>query len=151
MNVKEKLLEALAAAGGAAASFFSGMPPLIWILLAVISLDYLTGLICAARGKSEKTPNGHLASGAAFEGLMKKVLILCVVFLAALLDHAVTLSSGIEFAAVTGACCLWFIASEGLSILENAAKLGVPVPGVLRRMLEIMKDKGQADARQNDK
>lgn len=141
-NLADKAVKALAALGGAVISFFCGMPPLVWVLLAVMSLDYITGLICAARGKSDKTPNGKLASGAAFDGLMKKVLIIFVVLLAALLDHAVAISADIEFAAVTGACCLWFIASEGLSIIENAAKMGVPIPAILRKMLEIMRDKG---------
>lgn len=149
--LKEKAIKAFAALGGAVISFFSGMPPLVWILLAVMSLDYITGLICAARGKSDKTPNGKLSSGAAFDGLMKKVLIIFVVLLSALLDHAVAVSADIEFAAVTGACCLWFIASDGLSIVENAAKLGVPIPAILQKMLEIMRDKGGTQENQESK
>ena len=50
----KKILEALAAAGGAVASFFINMPPLVWILIAVMSIDYVTGLICGAMGKSQK-------------------------------------------------------------------------------------------------
>ena len=44
------------------------------------------------------------------------------------------------FNAVTGATCLWFIASEGVSVLENAAELGVPIPGILRKALELLQD-----------
>lgn len=137
-----KIIEALAAAGGAVLSFFCGLPPIIWILLAVMSLDYITGLICGAMGKSPKTANGYLESGTAFRGLLKKVLILLVVLLAVLLDQAVAQGAGIEFEAVTGATCLWFIASEGISILENAAAIGVPIPNILLRMLELFKSKG---------
>ena len=140
--MKEKIMQALAAAAGAVVSFFSGMPPLVWILLAVMSLDYLTGIICGIMGKSTKTEHGGLSSSTAFAGLMKKVLILIVVMVAALADHAVQMGAGIEFAAVTGATCLWFIASEGMSIIENAATMGVKVPGVLLKALEIMHDKG---------
>ena len=140
--MKEKILQALAAAAGAVVSFFSGMPPLVWILLAVMSLDYLTGIICGILGKSTKTEHGGLSSSTAFTGLMKKVLILIVVMVAALVDHAVQMGAGIEFAAVTGATCLWFIASEGMSIIENAATMGVKVPGVLLKALEIMHDNG---------
>lgn len=138
----KRVTEFLAAVGGAIVSFFVNMPPLVWILIAVMSMDFITGLICAAMGKSKKTENGYIASHAAFEGLMKKVLIILVVLLAAALDLAVSKGAGIQFEAVMGATCLWFIASEGLSILENVASMGVPVPKILLKLLEIMKDKG---------
>ncbi len=138
----ENIVKALAAAGGAALAYFTGLPPIIWILLAVLSLDYITGLICGAMGKSPKTETGYLESGAAFKGLLKKALIILVVLLAGLLDQAVAMSAGIEFEAVAGATCLWFIASEGISILENAAAIGVPIPNILLRMLELFKSKG---------
>ena len=138
----KRITEFIAAIGGAIAGYFIAMPPIVWILIAVMSLDYLTGLICGFMGVSPKTESGGLSSGAAFKGLMKKVLILCVVGLAALIDHAVTQGTGIEIAAVTGATCFWFVASEGLSVLENAAAMGVPIPKVLLRALEIMKRQG---------
>lgn len=138
----KKIAEILAAIGGAIVSFFTEMPPLVWILLAVMTMDFITGLICAAMGKSKKTENGYIASHAAFEGLMKKVLIIFVVLLAAALDFAVSKGAGIQFEAVMGATCLWFIASEGFSILENVASMGVPVPKILLKILEIMKSKG---------
>lgn len=140
----KKLLEILSAIGGAIVSFFVTMPPLVWILIAVMSIDYITGLICGAMGKSEKTENGYLKSHEAFKGLLKKALILLVVLLAALLDMAVSKGAGIQFEAVMGATCLWFIASEGMSILENVARMGVPVPKILLKLLEIMKSKGDA-------
>ena len=140
----KKITELLAAAGGAIASFFINMPPLVWILIAVMTIDFITGLICGAMGKSNKTENGYIASSQAFIGLMKKALIILVVLLAALLDKAVSESAGIQFEAVMGATCLWFIASEGFSILENVALMGIPVPGILMKLLEIMKDKGEA-------
>ncbi len=142
----KRITEALAAALGAMMSFFTGLPPVIWVLVAVMSLDYITGIMCGVLGKSPKTETGGLSSGAAFEGLLKKVLILCIVGLAALVDHAVTVSAGVEMAAATGATCLWFVASEGLSILENAAAMGVPIPKALMRALEIMREKGDGDS-----
>lgn len=140
----KKVIEILASIGGAIASFFVNMPPLVWILIAVMTIDYITGLICAAMGKSQKTENGYIASNQAFVGLLKKALILLVVLLASLLDMAVSHGAGIAFTAVMGATCLWFIASEGFSILENVALMGVPVPKILLRLLEIMKEKGEA-------
>ena len=142
--MKDKILQILAAMGGAIASFFCGIPPIMWVLVAVMTLDYITGLICGIMGVSDKTEHGHLASSEAFKGLMKKVLIIIVVLLAALLDKAVAMGAGIEFAAVTGATCLWFIASEGISVLENVIKMGIPVPAILTKALELMKSKGDA-------
>ena len=135
----ESIVKALAAGCGAVASFICGMPPLVFVLLGVMSLDYATGLICGALGRSPKTQGGGLSSRAAFEGLMKKVLILAVVGLAALVDVAVASGAGVSFSAITGAVCLWFIASEGVSILENAAEMGLPVPEPLMRALEVMR------------
>ena len=138
----DKVIKGLAAVGGAAASFFVGIPPVIWILLVVMSLDYLTGLACGALGKSPKTETGGLSSKTAFVGLLKKALILAIVALAALLDMAVSSGAGVSFSAVTGATCLWFIASEGVSITENASALGVPIPGIIKQMLEVFRKTG---------
>lgn len=140
----KKVIEFLSAIGGAIASFFTTMPPLVYILIGVMSIDYVTGLICGAMGKSKKTETGYLASHEAWKGLLKKGVILLVVLLANLLDIAVSKGAGITVEAVMGATCLWFIASEGLSILENVASMGVPVPKILIRMLEIMREKGDA-------
>ena len=144
----KKLSEFIAAIGGAIASFFVSMPPLVWILIAVMSIDYVTGLICGAMGKSKKTETGYLASHEAWKGLMKKALILLVVLLSNLLDIAVSNGAGITFEAVMGATCLWFIASEGLSVLENVASMGVPVPKILLKLLEIMREKGDGPEEQ---
>lgn len=141
----KKITEILSAVMGAVISFFTGLPPIIWVLVAIMTLDYITGIACGAIGKSPKTETGGLSSGAAFLGLLKKAVILAVVGLAALVDHAIAVSAGIEIAAVTGACCLWFVASEGLSVLENAAAMGVPVPKVLLKTLEVMRQKGEEE------
>ena len=140
----KKVIEFVSAIGGAIASFFTTMPPLVYILIGVMSIDYVTGLICGAMGKSKKTETGYLASHEAWKGLLKKGVILLVVLLANLLDIAVSKGAGITVEAVMGATCLWFIAREGLSILENVASMGVPVPKILIRMLEIMREKGDA-------
>ena len=133
------IVKALAAAVGAVISFFTGLPVIMWVLMGVMTLDYVTGLITGAMGVSNKTEGGRLSSRAAFEGLMRKMMILVVVLLAVLLDLAVQTGAGVSFSAVTGATCLWFIASEGVSILENATNMGLPIPEALTRALEIMR------------
>ena len=147
----EKILKAIAAAAGAVASFFCGLPPILWVLLAVMTLDYLTGILCGIMGKSQKTEHGGLSSSTAFTGLLKKLLIIAIVALAYLLDHAVTLNVGVQFAAVSGATCLWFIASEGISVVENAAQMGVPIPKALRQALEVMKGHDDETQKKNGK
>lgn len=143
MEKAKTITEVLAAIGGAVASFFTGLPPIIWVLIAVMSIDYITGIICGLMGKSPNTENGGVSSKMAFRGLLKKALIILVVLLAALLDKAVSMGTGVSFEAVAGATCLWFIASEGFSILENAAAMGIPIPKVLMQALEIMRKKGE--------
>lgn len=139
----KKVTEMLAAICGAVASFFCGLPTIIWILLAVMTIDYITGITCGLMGKSPKTETGGLSSSEAFKGLLKKALIIFIVLLAALLDKAISMGMGdVKFEAVAGATCLWFIASEGFSIIENAASMGIPIPRVLIQALEIMRSKG---------
>lgn len=141
----ETIYKALAAGVGAVISFFYGIPVIMWVLIGMMTLDYITGLITGALGVSNKTEGGKLSSQAAFAGLVKKGVILLVVLLAVLIDLAVANSAGVTFNAVTGATCLWFIASEGVSVLENAAELGVPIPGILRKALEILKTGSEDD------
>ena len=135
-------VEILAAIWGAVASFFCGLPPILWVLIAVITIDYITGILCGLMGKSQKTETGGISSKEAFSGLLRKALIILVVLLAALLDKAVSMGTGATFEAVAGATCLWFIASEGFSILENVATMGVPIPKILKQALEIFRSKG---------
>ena len=134
-----KICQGAFAAFGAALSFFCGLPMIARILLGAMTLDYVTGIATGIMGRSAKTETGGLSSFAAFAGLMKKVAILVVVLFAVLLDAAVASGAGVQFSAVSGATCLWFIASEGVSLFENAAKLGVPIPPFLMRALEIMR------------
>ena len=141
----EFVYKAIAAAAGAVISFFTGLPVIMWVLIGMMTLDYVTGIITGLMGVSSKTEGGKLSSGAAFKGILKKVGVLMVVLLSVLLDLAVANSANVTFNAVTGATCLWFIASEGVSVLENAAELGVPIPGILRKALEILKTGSEDD------
>ena len=136
----DSLYKIAAAAAGAVISFFTGIPVIMWVLIAMMTLDYVTGLMTGMMGVSSKTEGGKLSSRAAFDGLMRKIMIFLVVILSVLVDLAVQYGAGVTFNAVTGATCLWFIASEGVSVLENAAELGVPIPGILRKALELLQD-----------
>ena len=141
----DNLYKIAAAAAGAVISFFTGIPVIMWVLIAMMTLDYVTGLMTGMMGVSSKTEGGKLSSRAAFDGLMRKIMIFLVVILSVLVDLAVQYGAGVTFNAVTGATCLWFIASEGVSVLENAAELGVPIPGILRKALEVLRDSSGED------
>lgn len=141
----DNLYKIAAAAAGAVISFFTGIPVIMWVLIAMMTLDYVTGLMTGMMGVSSKTEGGKLSSRAAFDGLMRKIMIFLVVILSVLVDLAVQYGAGVTFNAVTGATCLWFIASEGVSVLENAAELGVPIPGILRKALEVLRDSSGDD------
>lgn len=140
-----KIVEVLSAIAGAILGFFCSVPPVVYILIGVMTVDFITGLVVGALGKSDKTETGGLSSKTAFHGLLKKVLILLIVLLAFLIDLAIASTAGIQFNAIMWAVCLWFIASEGMSILENVSLAGVPVPKIIIQALDILKKKGEGD------
>lgn len=132
----DKIFKYLCAVAGAVAGFFGAWPAALTILLVMMSVDYLTGLIVAARGKSPKSETGKLSSKAGFEGLLKKGIILTIVLMATLLDKAVGNASMVFQTATV----FYYIANEGLSILENADLMGVPFPAFIRERLESMRE-----------
>lgn len=121
---KNVVLAAFAAAGGIAAYLFGPWDALLVALLAAIVLDYLTGVAVAAVQRT-------LSSAVGWRGLLKKAVILLIVCLGTLLDRLLEDSNG----AVRAAVCLLYIANEGLSVLENAGALGLPLPETLKRAL----------------
>ena len=140
-NIK-RIIEIIGAVIGAAiGAAFEGWTwtPMHTILIIFMITDYVSGVIVAALGLSPKSETGALSSKAGFTGLAKKVFILFFVLLAAALDsalHASTFQSMV--------LCM-YIANEGLSVIENAAILGLPIPKVLRDALEIMRKKGDGE------
>jgi len=121
-----------AAIGAAAAYLFGPWDAMIMVLVAVVALDYISGVACAAINK-------ELCSSTGFKGLIKKVFIFLLVALAAMLDKLVPATNG----AVRSAVCMFYIANEGISILENAGRLGLPLPGALKGMLTKLKSEGE--------
>ena len=126
-----------AAAGGAVLGLLGGWDLPLQILACFMLADYLTGLTLAFLHKSGKTAGGGVSSRAGLAGLLRKGAMAAVVAVATLLD------------ALTGAdmmrqsACLFFIANEGISILENAAALGAPLPPFLTAALESLQKGGK--------
>lgn len=133
----DKIMKALAGVGGAIAGLFGGWDMMLGVLIGVMAVDYATGLLVAAMGKSPKTETGHLDSKAGFRGLLRKGVILLMVLLGALLDVALDTGS-----AMFRTMVIWFyIANEGISILENVALTDVPFPAWLKGALEQLRDR----------
>lgn len=126
---------ALAIAGGIAGFFMGVWTPLLTILTWCMALDILTGLIVAFTGNSPKTAGGGVSSAAIWEGVGKKIIIMAIVGLAALIDSAT------GNAVFMAAAATYYVANEGISILENAVLMGVPVPDALKMALEVMRDR----------
>ena len=130
----ERLTKAIAAALGAAAGLFGEWNMLLTVLAWLMAIDYATGLICAWRGRSPKTEGGGISSRAGFDGLARKGQIMLIVLTATLLDRA---TGNTLFQTVAAS---YYIANEGISILENSALLGVPYPKRLRDALEALRE-----------
>lgn len=136
IEIKDMILAALAAAGSAIAGALGGWDAALSTLLILMAIDYVTGvLVAAVWHKSGKTDSGGVSSAAGFKGLLRKAVMLLVVFLAAQMDKTL----GIDY--VRTAACLFYIANEGLSILENTAIMGVPYPAFIRNMLDALRKK----------
>ncbi|WP_322184184.1 phage holin family protein [Neglectibacter caecimuris] len=135
--MKNMVLGVLAMIGSALSNLLGGWDITLQILLCCMAADYITGLVVAGVfHNSGKTQTGALESRAGFKGLVRKCAILLLVFLAALLDAY----TGHNF--VRPAVCMFFVANEGLSILENIGLMGVPYPAFLENMLEALKKQG---------
>lgn len=141
----DKITKAIAAALGALAGLLGEWNMLLTILAWFMVIDYLTGLLVAWRGKSPNSETGGVSSKASFDGLVKKFFIMLVVLVATLLDAAI----GADQRIFQTAAATYYIANEGISILENTSLMGVPYPAFIRKALEAMKKKGDEGEKPN--
>ena len=124
------------AGGGACASYlFGGWSQLLGILLAFVVIDYIAGVSASAI-------EGKLSSNVGRKGIAKKVFIFVIVAVAHLVD--VALGDGNFFRDAT---IFFYLANETISILENSGRIGLPIPEVLQKAIEILKGKSQGDAK----
>ena len=119
-----KIQMAIAAIGGWLGYFLGGMDGLMIALIIFMALDYITGLMCAVIDKK-------LSSAVGFRGICKKVLILMLVGVAHIVDlHVVGTGDALRSAVVC-----FYLSNESVSMLENAAHLGLPIPEKLKSVL----------------
>lgn len=120
---------------GAVIGFLYGeITGLFIAITALMALDYITGILCGIAAKA-------LSSETGFRGLVKKLMILVIIAVGHLVDNYI-IGTG---SALMTAVILFFAANEGISILENAAKLGLPIPKKLKDVLEQLKEDDHDD------
>lgn len=135
MSKLQIIIDSVAAAIGAALGFLFGeVNGLFWALIAFMALDYITGVVVAVIEK-------RLSSEVGFKGLAKKFLILVFVAVGHIADTYILGGTPAAMSAVM----LFYIANEGISIIENAAALGLPVPEKLKDIMEQIKTKGESE------
>lgn len=114
--------------GGALIALLGGWDQLIVALIILMILDYITGVL-------QSIYNKELSSKIGFKGLLKKVLILCVVAVSVVIEKDL----GVQ--AIREVVIMFFACNEGISVLENATKMGIPLPKKLQDVLLQIKDK----------
>ena len=127
----------LAAIGGWIGFFVGGADGMVYALIAFVIIDYLTGVLCAVADKK-------LSSEVGFKGICKKVLIFVMVGVGNIIDVHVLGEQGILRTAII----FFYISNEGLSLLENAAHLGLPIPKKLKAVLEQLHDRAEKEGGQ---
>jgi toxin secretion/phage lysis holin len=119
--------------GGVIGGFLGGLDGFLYTLIVFIAIDYVTGFMCAVVER-------NLSSEVGARGIFKKVMILLLVGIANLIDVYV-IGQG---AVLRTAVIFFYLSNEGLSILENAGRIGLPIPEKLRAVLAQLKDDGEA-------
>lgn len=122
------------ALGGFLGWFLGGADGFLYALIAFVVIDYITGVMCAISDKS-------LSSEVGFRGICRKVLIFILVGVGNLLDVYILGEAGVLRTAVI----FFYLSNEGVSLLENASRLGLPIPEKLKEILQQLHDKGGKD------
>lgn len=126
--------------GSFIAKLFGGWTEDMITLVNFMAIDFITGLIVAGVfHKSSKSEGGSLNSRAGWKGLCKK----CVTLLFVLVAHRLDVSLGTDY--IRTATIIGFIANEMISIVENAGLMGIPLPKVITKAIEILKTKGEGE------
>ncbi len=125
------------AIGGWLGYFLGGCDGLLYALIAFVVVDYITGIMCAVIDQK-------LSSEVGFKGIFKKVLIFMLVGIANILDVQV-IGTG---CVLRTAIIFFYISNEGVSLLENAAYLGLPVPEKIKTVLEQLHNRSESEDKQ---
>ncbi len=130
MNFSKWIQTAAAAVGAALGYLIGGLDSLVIALLCFVAADYITGICAAVYTKT-------LSSEIGFKGILKKICIFILVCIANLIDVSV-IGSG---STIRTAVIFFYISNEGISLLENAVRLGLPIPDKLKSILANLEKK----------
>lgn len=122
----------IAAIGGWLGWFLGGCDGLLYALIAFAVVDYLTGIMCAIVDRT-------LSSTVGFKGIFKKLLIFILVGIANVIDVQVIGNGSV----IRTAVIFFYISNEGISLLENAGRLGLPIPVSIKNVLQQLHDKAE--------
>ena len=125
---------AFTAFGGFLGWFLGGFEGYLYALIAFAVIDYITGVMCAITDK-------NLSSSVGFKGICRKVLIFTLVGIGNIVDVYVLGQGGVLRTAVI----FFYLSNEGVSIMENSAHLGLPIPAKLKEVLEQLHERGGND------
>lgn len=143
--LKTGILTGIGVVGGFIASLFGGWDAALTTLIIFMGIDYVTGLIVAGVfNNSTKSENGALESRAGWKGLCRKGVTLLIVLIACRLDMVI----GSDF--MRDAVVIAFVANELISIVENAGLMGIPVPAVIKKAIDILKSKSESEETENE-
>jgi toxin secretion/phage lysis holin len=143
--MKEGLCTMIGVIGSGIAALFGGWDAALVTLIIFMGIDYFTGLIVAGVfHNSAKTENGALESKAGWKGLCRKGVTLLIVLVACRLD----LIMGSTF--IRDAVIIAFIANETISIIENAGLMGVPIPSVIVKAIDVLTKKAESEDVKNE-
>jgi len=138
--VKTFICALIGVAGGIITRLFGGWSEDMITLIVFMAIDFIMGLLLAGVfHKSNKSESGHLNSRAGWKGLCKK----CVTLFFVLIAHRLDVSLNTEY--IRTATIIGFITNELISIVENAGLMGVPLPEILTKAIEILKNKGDKE------
>lgn len=137
LTIKNCVLIAVSVIGGFFVDFLGGVDTILKALIVFMIVDYITGLMVAfVFHKSRKTKGGGASSKESFKGIVKKMCILLLVGL----SHELDLIMGVDYIRAT--TVIFFLANEGLSVLENVGLMDIRYPQFLKKALEVLKEKG---------
>ncbi len=138
--MKNMICTSVGVVGSFIASMFGGWDASLTTLLIFMGIDYLTGLIVAGVfHNSQKSENGALESRAGWKGLCRKGVTLLIVLVACRLD----ITMGSTF--IRDGVIIAFIANETISIIENAGLMGIPIPAMITKAIEILQKKAESE------
>lgn len=140
--MKDGICTGIGIVGGVIASLFGGWDAALVTLILFMGIDYISGLVVAGVfHNSNKSTTGTLESRAGWKGLCRKGMTILFVLIA----HRLDLALGVAY--IRDAVIIGFMANELISIVENAGLMGLPLPGIITRAIDVLNEKAESEGK----